>query len=481
MKKIIFILGAFLVLVSCSKQKLADMNTNTKAATNVPGALLFTYAEEHLADQDASINVNYSNFDLWNQYLQETTYVQESQYNVFYRSVPFDAWDTYYTSVLNNLKRADSLIKGEKTATATEKANLANRRAIIDLVACYAWDQMEIMWGNIPYSEALNGNNVFPKYDDAYTIHKSLISRVSTDVKALDASAGSFGAADLIYGGDVSMWKEFGNGLLVKMAIQISGYSSASSLVKTTITGAMSGVFGSSADNAMFQYLTDAPYRSPLYTELVVSGRTDYVAGKTIIDNMMNLNDPRLPLYFDQNLGADTYAGGTIGKGSDYGSFSHINSTIANDPAYPHPLMTYSEIQFYLAEAAARGIITNSAKTYYDNAVTANIVFWGGTSAQATTYLAQPSVAYNAANWKDLIGTQAWISFYLRGQLGWTEWRRLGAPTFAEPEGKYSKVTTFPFRMPYPIVEAKLNGDNWKAASSAIGGDNMNTKLYWNK
>jgi hypothetical protein len=146
--------------------------------------------------------------------------------------------------------------------------------------------------------------------------------------------------------------------------------------------------------------------------------------------------------------------------------------------------MTYSEIQFYLAEAAARGIISGDAAPYYDNAVTASILFWGGTAAQAAAYLAQPDVAYVAGTWADgvtrtKIATQAWISFYLRGYLGWTEWRRLDAPAMNEPPTPYSGVVTFPFRFPYPSGEQTLNGANYTAAATAIGGDKMSTKLYW--
>lgn len=484
MKKILIILMAFLA-VSCSKQKLADLNKDVKNTTVAGGNSLFSNAEKSLSDQDASINVNENNFDLWSQYLTETTYTDESNYNIFSRNVPNWDWRVYY-HLLIDLKRADSLVKMETTTAPTGSdpyisftVGQKNRLKIIDILSCYAWDQLETTFGNIPYSEALNINNVLPKYDDALTIHKDLISRVTADLAALDPSEGSFGTTDIIYNGDVTKWQAFANGLLVKMAIQIADVSSTSALVKTTINDAMSGTFANASDNAMVHYLQSLPNTSPLYTELVLSGRSDYVAANTIIDMMTSLNDPRLPMYYDQNLGPDTYLGGNVGHSSSYSHFSHINPTISNDPSFPHPLMTYSEVQFYLAEAAARGIITGDAATYYNNAVTASIMFWGGTASDASTYLAQSSVVYDQANWKEMIGTQAWISFYLRGYLGWTEWRRLDAPTFNEPPKLASGVVTFPFRYPYPSAEQTLNGANYTSAAAAIGGDKMNTKLYW--
>ena len=492
---------AFLA-VSCSKQRLANMNKDVKhPATGVPGNALFASAQKALADQDAEINVNLNNFDLWSQYLTETTYTNEANYDIYNRGVPGAAWLVYYRDVLMNLKVADSLIKNETISPMTDafKIEKANRRAILDIVACYTWDKMETLWGNIPYSQALNIDNSLPAYDDAYTIHQDLISRVTADVKALnpDPQYGSFGNEDLYYGGNVSDWVAFGNGLLIKMAIQIADYTPAKALVTTTIQNAMAGAISSPSQNAIIHYISSIPNENPLNNNLVLSGRSDYVAANTIIDAMTNFNDPRMAYYWDNNLGtADTaiYTGATVGASSSFPNYTHVNSNIANDGAYPHPMMTYSEIQFYLAEAAARGIITGDAATYYDNAITASIKYWCGSgvsNAQIATYLAQPGVKYDATNWasdsteaKKLIGTQAWISFYTRWYLSWTEWRRLGFPTFSEPANLNSYgsgVNTFPFRYPYPISEQTLNADNWNAAVTAQGWsvDDMNQKLYW--
>ena len=476
MKKVLFILLAFLA-VSCSKQKLHEMNQDTKNPTAVPPHMLFSNAEKNLSDQVASMNVNRNDFKLWAQYWTETTYTDEANYNIFTRNVPQNAWSTYYRTVLNNLKIADSLINQESPASAAETAMQKNKMAIIDLVAVYTWNRMEMMWGNIPYTEALNVDNSNPVYDDALTIQKSLITRTQADLAALDANYGSFGDNDLIYGGDVAMWKKFANGLLIKMAIQIANVSGESTLVSSTINAAKGGTLASAADNAIFSYLNTSPNTNPLYEDFVLSGRSDFVAANTIIDKMASLNDPRMPFYFDNNLGAGTYTGGGYGESSAYASYTHAAPAIVEDPTFGNPLMTYSEIQFYLAEAAARGLTNDDAATLYDNAVTASIEFWGGTAADATTYLSQASVAYDQANWKELLGTQEWISFYVRGFEGWTTWRRLGYPAMNMPPSPYQGG--FPYRFTYPNNEQTLNGVNYKKAASAIGGDLLGTKLYW--
>jgi hypothetical protein len=38
---------------------------------------------------------------------------------------------------------------------------------------------------------------------------------------------------------------------------------------------------------------------------------------------------------------------------------------------------------------------------------------------------------------------------------------------------------TIPLRLVYPLEEAQLNGQNVSAAATAIGGDEVTTKLFW--
>ena len=132
---------------------------------------------------------------------------------------------------------------------------------------------------------------------------------------------------------------------------------------------------------------------------------------------MKNWNDPRLPLYFTTATDG-TYKGGIPGASNSAPLLSTFSSQWTA-PTYPSDLLDYAETQFLLAEAVERGFLTggNTAEQYYDAAITASITFWGGTTAQANTYLAQPAVAYSTAtgNYKQKIGYQKWIAEANRG------------------------------------------------------------------
>ena len=50
------------------------------------------------------------------------------------------------------------------------------------------------MFGNIPYSEALDITNIAPVYDDAATIYQDLLTRIDAAQAQLDPAFGSFGS-----------------------------------------------------------------------------------------------------------------------------------------------------------------------------------------------------------------------------------------------------------------------------------------------
>ena len=69
---------------------------------------------------------------------------------------------------------------------------------------------------------------------------------------------------------------------------------------------------------------------------------------------MLERRDPRLPLFFTTTTSGD-YIGGTPGSGNSYSTRSHT-SLATRDPQFPAQIISYSEVAFFLAEAAARGM-----------------------------------------------------------------------------------------------------------------------------
>ncbi|MCX6275963.1 MAG: SusD/RagB family nutrient-binding outer membrane lipoprotein, partial [Bacteroidetes bacterium] len=412
-----------------------------------------------------------------------TTYTDESNYDLTTRQIPDFEFRNIYRDVLSNLKEAKKVIATE-TSIESSAAEKKNKIAVTEILSVYAFQREVDIFGNVPYSQALDIANILPAYDDAQAIYGNLFSRLDAAIADIDAGSGGFREGDLVYGGDMTKWLAFAYSLKLRMAITVADVPALDPAGKAA-SAVAGGVLASSSDNANFTYLAVSPNQNPVYVELVASGRYDWVPANTIVDIMDTLNDPRMPFYFEQNLGAGVYVGGIYGESNSYASYTHVTESIQT-PETNGLLMSYTEVQFYLAEAAARGFISGSPDTYYNAGITSSIVDdWGGAAADAVAYLANPDVAYataggGTATYKEKIAVQEWLAFYNRGLLGWTTWRRLDAPVF-NIAPTITSIAEIPTRYTYSSAEQTLNGNSYNAAAAAIGGDSKTTKLFWDK
>jgi hypothetical protein len=478
MKRIYLVLIVLIgISLSCTKN-FEDFNTDQKHPADVTGNTLLTNAEKALTDVVASTNVNHNIWKLISQYWTETTYTDEANYDIVNRTIADITYRDYYRDVLLDLSKANSYIKGEVYVTDTTNLGIIqrNRLAIIDILMVYCYQDLVNIFGNVPYSEALDIENLSPAYDDAFIIYQDLFARLEADLSRLNVNPdlGSFESADLYYSGDVYMWIKFANTLKVRMGIMIADFDPALSQAKVESAYAGGFAYG---ENCQLNY-PGATNSNPLYVDLVASGRHDFVPANTIVDTMNYLQDPRRASYFTKY--GDIYKGGRYGYSSPYGANSHIASAI-QQPDYPMVMLDYTELAFYLAEAAERGYnVGGTAESYYINGITSSFEHWG-LADSASAYLAKPEIAYTTApgTWKQKIGLQAWLAFYIRGLEGYNSWRRLDYPVFNLPPSPNSDDGQVPKRFTYPVNEQTLNAANYYQAAQAIGGDLMSTKIFW--
>ncbi|MFT6322698.1 MAG: hypothetical protein ACI9GM_000198 [Salibacteraceae bacterium] len=479
--KLLYTLALTTILSSCTKD-FDDMNVNKKRPTEVPAQSLFANAAKSLNRQVVTLNVNYNNLKLWSQYLTQVTYTDEANYNLINRNIPQTEWLTMYRNTLQDFKEAVQFTNSETWVLAEDIGAQKNRLAITEIYVIYSYERLTTIFGDVPYSEALGESNL-PKFDDAATIYADLDTRLTAAIANLDENYGSFdGGYDNLFAGDIGMWKKFAYGLKLKMAMTLADVNPGKAL--TMFTAAEANVF-TQGESASFIFLGSQPNTNPMWEDLVNSGRNDYVASNTIVDTMLALNDPRISTYFTTAPDTTAYIGGDYGAPSPYSGYSHIASYFLSTDQ-PTILMDYMEMEFYKAEAAARGW-GGVAETHYNNAITESMLNWGYTSTDAATYLAGTDVAYTMAGGSDLdkIGTQAWLAYFNRGMLGWTTYRRLdmagqngtAGDDLMNQAAQTDELT--PVRYTYPINEQTLNGSNYSSAASAIGGDLKSTRLWW--
>jgi hypothetical protein len=494
MKKIMICISVIIALSACTK--LEDLNKNVKDFTSVSGESLYNGATRQFMIQLSTESVNLNLTLMWMQHFANTTYPDESRYDMTTRGVPVATMNAMYRLVLSNYKDAARVLEAQPLAGISQ-AQRDNQLAIVEIMTVFAWSYIIENFGDMPYSQALDYNYPSPVYDDALTVYKDLIDRLDVAMAQLDITVGGMPTGyDNICGSTpagTAMWYKFANTLKLRMGLMLydvdAGYS------RTVAEAAAPHIF-ETGDVMTMNWLAEAPNENQQFLDFVQSGRDDYVVTSNLIDAMqpstprpdtsiliVTVTDPRLAIYATPVVGSEPpeYVGGAQGQANGYPSFSHVNP-MHLEADRPWIISDYTEAEFLLAEAVERGFtVGGTAETHYNNAVESSILYWGGTQAEADAYLAQPSVAYATAfaSWKQKIGTQAWLAYWLRGNTLWNSYRRLDYPRLFAPPDYKQNIDKVPVRLFYPVSEQTLNEDNYNAASAAIGGDSPLTRLFF--
>lgn len=467
MKKF-FLISSILLYLSCSSD-LEGLNVDQKNATSAPADAFFNLGVKNMSDLLSGITfgatVNpWNNSRLLVQQISSVTYNEGSTYFLNFN------WNSVYQGVLINLKQSAKVLENAENSSDPVSQN---KLAIVEIMQVYTYSRLVEAFGNIPYTEALDVNNISPKYDDAETIYLDLLNRLSTAINNLDESQPSWNQ-DILYSGNVTSWKKFGRSLQLQMGMRI--VDSNLQIATETIVEAIPGVFTSNEDNAKLVHLSSPPNTAELWTDLAVGNRRDFVGAEPFVNLLNELEDPRRMVYFQAVNGE--YIGSPPGLVVNYNDFSKFGE-IFYQPTTPVIFLDYASVEFFLAEAAERNIgsVTNP-EAHYNAAITASFEYYGVGEGIAT-YLARPEVAYTTAEgpWQQKIASQKWLALFNQSPEGYTEWRRLDYPILVAPPDSF--IDTVPVRFRYPISEQTLNSENYQSAASAIGGDVMTNKLFW--
>jgi hypothetical protein len=337
-------------------------------------------------------------------------------------------------------------------------------------------------------------------------------------------TGGDFVSADLFYGThgsvpsadaatQVAKWEKLGNSLLLRLGMRYS--KSDPSRAQTIVAEAVSGgVMTNNSDNAYIVY--DGTRYSNAENANLRNFSYFYYAAEPFVDQLKATNDPRakfiLASYAEPAAVTDgvpdtdlanqfgvpvgvlsgtitsdtvTYRGAK-GGGLNY---SQINIYSVGSPVAPDIFMTFSQTSLLLAEAASRGWVSGSAQAYYEAGIAADMLWYSQypdsevTATEIASYLAEPDVAFSAANALELISTQYWIANIRNGQEAFANFRRTGFPTLNRNTFDDSLLDNggdgFVHRMSYPDRESSANEENYSAAVAAIGGDALTSRVFW--
>jgi len=493
--KIISLVALIFGIISCGKD-FDDINIDPNNPSAVPVEYLLTAAEKDLA----AVTTGFYIEPLLAQYFSLNNYTEPSRYLL---PPPYSNMGYFYAGPLKDLKE---IIEVVSTSADAGSPKSQNQIAIARVLMAYAFHNVTDIFGPVPYTDALLGDqNRTPKWDSQKDIYFGILQELNAAVAQMDESAGSFNSGDIIFHGDVGKWKKFARSLTLRVAMRMSDVepATAQAEVEAAAAFAMSG----NGDNAYFRYLPGQPNNNPWHQWRVLGGDANIGVSNILIDKTLKpLADPRLPFFADERVNGGGYIGRPFGQTSEVAASEYpdeysqpsgaaavrsgipFKPTDVASPEFPAIFMRYAEVCFLLAEAKERGwnVPGSSAKEWFDAGITASMNEWGVSDpAVIAAYLAQDSVDYDKApgGWKQKIGVQKWIAQYMQATEAWTEWRRLDFEKLELPVGGALMDLggkPAPSRLLYPANEQTQNAVGYQQGLSLLGGpDKLSTRLWW--
>ncbi|RFS22580.1 SusD/RagB family nutrient-binding outer membrane lipoprotein [Chitinophaga silvatica] len=374
---------------------------------------------------------------------------------------------------------------------------------------------LTLTFGDVPYSQALQGETqqtyIPPAYDAQKDVFKGILAELK-EANDLLAKENSIIAGDIIYKGDVAKWRKAVNAFRLKVLMLLSKKEADADLnIKAAFAQIVNNepLFISNDEDAQLVFLDQEGNR---YPEFNSSG---YGSGmymdSTFIRRLQDREDPRLFIFCTRTKNAEdaglainnfaAYEGGDpaapyseVNTKAANGKTSKVNNRYHKDPTTePMVLIGYSEQQLLIAEGIVRGWVTGDADEYYKKGVKASFKFYE-TNAKglgqyvteniAIAYLDKPinslATATTTEDKIEKIIMQRYLRTFLQSPWGgFFDQIRTGYPSFRRPAN-----VNIPFRWIYPQAEYNNNTTN---VSDAIkrqfgeGNDKISAQPWWLK
>ncbi len=386
-------------------------------------------------------------------------------------------WSTYFRWAAN--------IK--EMLAASEKVNDVNYQAVALTLNAWVYSNLTDCFGDIPFNEAGRAEEEIlkPAFNTQQEVYTKILSDLDRANTLFDPAKPMIYTPDILYNNNVLAWKKFCNSLRLRLYLRVSKrqeLNATAKLAEILNNPTANPVFTKTDEGAILKISGVNPLISP-WGRAIDFTNARATAG-FFIDNLNTFNDPRRTKF---NTFSRTTTGASTGKYEGIPSGfspdaslpaiqpSNFNIALVTAPMISL-IMTYAEVEFIRAELAQKGIITADAKLAYENGVKAAMEQWG--IVIPVNYFTATSTAYNGT--LERIMLQKYYALFFNDYQQWFEYRRTGLPVLPKNSGMLNNQVV-PVRFRYPTTVASNNRENYLKAVSNMGGDDINTKLWWEK
>jgi hypothetical protein len=475
--------GAVVSVTSCSK--FGDTNISPNAAVLPVTSALLSNVESYLGSDAvgattttnlAPVNGFYTPY-----FVQHYSQIQYPD-NQLYPTTGV-SWDNYYSGVLEDLQNIINVNNSQPNPNGVG-GNSVNQIQIARILKAYYFSIVTDKYGDVPYFSALKGTLQVP-YDKQKDIYTDLFKELRESVAGFQNTGGAI-TGDVVYNGNIATWKRFANSLRLSLALRLSKVDPATG--KTEFMSALAdpnGVIDTNASNFKLAY-PGGTFNFPLYNLTTASV---VAIAKPFADLLNSYSDPRVFAYGQKNASGvvkgvpsglnRTNAQAFIVNNADYSLAYDAAFKKNNSTAF---IFTAAYVDLMRAEAAITYKTGEDPFSFLQKGITDSWAQWG-VSGDITAYLANIGVTSTTTT-AAKIDEQMWIALFGSEMNAYNEWRRTGVPALTPAPDATNPSKKIPRRFPYPLTEANINGDAYKAALSTLpngGADDVDTRVWWDK
>jgi hypothetical protein len=505
----------YLVLVlllgtACSKNYLNVNNSNPNQVTSIQTQLLLAGTLNTTA---SVVTTDYPFLGCYQGYWTITQGFSDiTDYANYNFSTQFG--QNIWTDIYGNLGNLAQI-----TAAASADSTLILYGAMARILKAVNFQMLVDVYNDVPYRQASIPTNIYPKYDSAQSIYDDLFLTIDSAISMINGASPTViqpsTSDDIMFGGNMTAWKQFANTLKLRMLLHEAGLTARATYIQNalSIIAAEGDGFLQSGENAWVNpgYSQNNSQQSPFFAAFGFNSTggtsSNYISFKAniyTINFFNNTNDVRLgydyaPLTGYGGTPPYLYVGapfGTIGlpspsSASSIGAFMPETSTSPAGPrvgllqsdAQSCPILTATESFFLQAEAAERGWISADPQSLYQQAITESYSYLlvNNPDSAAAAYYGQaiPNVSWAASpNKLEAIIVQKWAALNGIDMLEvWSDFRRTAYPSDLPLSNSPNVVSkTPPVRLLYPQIEYQTNAANVNAEGTI---NQFTNKIFW--